>query len=53
MEIKRLFKREYGVSYDETVSDADYFVDEFLEKVDCNVPENEAWAEIFDNYFGE
>lgn len=39
---KDAFKREYGVSYDETVGDADYFVDEFLEKMDCNVPENEA-----------
>jgi hypothetical protein len=50
---KDAFKREYGVSYDETVGDADYFVDEFLEKMDCNVPENEAWTEIFDSYFGE
>lgn len=50
---KDAFKREYGVSYDETVEDADYFVDEFLEKMDCNVSENEAWTEIFDSYFGE
>lgn len=49
---KDAFKREYGVSYDDTMKDLDDLVDEFMDMFDCNVPENEIWDEVLGGYFG-
>lgn len=49
---KEAFKEEYGESFDDTMNDVDYLVECFFDKFDCNYPENEAWAAVFDSYFG-
>lgn len=48
---KKAFEEEYGQSFDATMADIDYLVECFFDKFDCNYPENEAWTEVFDEYF--
>ena len=49
---KEEFEKEYGVSYDDVIEDVDYLASRFMEEFDCNVPENEIWNTVLDEYFG-
>lgn len=49
---KDVFEKEYGVSYNDVIEDIDYLASRFMGKFDCNVPENEIWNEVLDEYFG-
>ena len=49
---KEEIKKEYGVSYDDVIEDVDYLASRFMNKFDCNVPENEIWDEVLGEYFG-
>lgn len=49
---KDAFEKEYGVSYDDVIEDVNYLAGRFMDEFDCNVPENEIWDEVLDEYFG-
>lgn len=42
----------YGYSYDEIIGVAEELGKRFEESCDCNIPENETWNAVIEEYFG-